>query len=262
MLEVIDKGSTTEAHPAPVLFVHGAWHAAWCWDEHFLNFFAAKGYRALAVSLRGHGGSATLKPLRSLSIADYVEDVRSVADGLPTLPVVIGHSMGGFVVQKYLQSHSAPAGVPLASGSPAGKPGAIWRFMRRHPWLATKGILTGNTMTGLETPARARESLFSAKTPESQVLQHLARFQQESKRALYVDTPFRAPPRPQQVSSPLLVLGAECDGTITTEEILATATTYRSAINILPDMGHDMMLEPGWDAVAQRIVTWLEIRGL
>ncbi|PRC62971.1 alpha/beta hydrolase, partial [Mycobacterium sp. ITM-2017-0098] len=36
MLEVIDKGSASAAHPAPLLFVHGAWHAAWCWDEHFL----------------------------------------------------------------------------------------------------------------------------------------------------------------------------------------------------------------------------------
>ncbi len=50
MLEVIDKGSCTEAHPMPLLFVHGGWHGAWCWDEYFLDFFAAKGYRVLAVS--------------------------------------------------------------------------------------------------------------------------------------------------------------------------------------------------------------------
>jgi pimeloyl-ACP methyl ester carboxylesterase len=92
-------------HPVPLLFVHGAWHAAWCWDEHFLDFFADKGYRALAVSLRGHGNSPTLKPLRSCSIADYVHGVASVADSLPTTPVLIGHSMGGFIVQRYLESH-------------------------------------------------------------------------------------------------------------------------------------------------------------
>ncbi|MDT5299344.1 MAG: hypothetical protein QOG79_2586, partial [Mycobacterium sp.] len=28
MLEVIDKGTCSEAHPVPLLFVHGAWHAA------------------------------------------------------------------------------------------------------------------------------------------------------------------------------------------------------------------------------------------
>ena len=60
-LEVIDKGSTSPAHPAPLLFVHGAWHAEWCWDEHFLDFFAGRGYRALAPSLRGHGASPATK---------------------------------------------------------------------------------------------------------------------------------------------------------------------------------------------------------
>ena len=43
----------------------------------------AAGYRAIALSLRGHGGSPTAKPLSKCSIADYVEDVHSVADGLP-----------------------------------------------------------------------------------------------------------------------------------------------------------------------------------
>jgi pimeloyl-ACP methyl ester carboxylesterase len=46
MLELIDKGSCSDAHPPPLLFVHGAWHAAWCWDENFLGFFADMGFRA------------------------------------------------------------------------------------------------------------------------------------------------------------------------------------------------------------------------
>ena len=75
MLEVIDKGSCSESHPVPLLFVHGAWHAAWCWDEHFLDFFFDKGFRAAAVSLRGHGKSETEQPLNTCSIKDYVADV-------------------------------------------------------------------------------------------------------------------------------------------------------------------------------------------
>ena len=73
MLEVIDKGSVSEAHPVPLLFVHGAWHAAWCWDENFLGYFADKGYRAVALSFRGHGESPSDKPLRICSVADYVD---------------------------------------------------------------------------------------------------------------------------------------------------------------------------------------------
>src|SRR5262245_36364543 len=102
MLEVIEKGACSESRPAPLLFVHGAWHAAWCWDEYFLGFFADKGYRAVALSLRNHGNSSKIKP-RLCSIADYVNDVASVASSMPAPPVIIGHSMGGWVVQKYLE---------------------------------------------------------------------------------------------------------------------------------------------------------------
>src|SRR5882757_8290833 len=107
VLEVIEKGACSPSHPVPLLFVHGAWHAAWCWDEHFLDFFADRGYRAAALSLRGHGSSPTAKGLRRCSLADYVDDVAEVAARLPTQPILIGHSMGGFVVQKYLERHTA-----------------------------------------------------------------------------------------------------------------------------------------------------------
>ena len=56
-LEVITRTPEGPARPTPILCVHGAWHAAWCWDEHFLPAFARRGYTAHAVSLRGHRGS-------------------------------------------------------------------------------------------------------------------------------------------------------------------------------------------------------------
>jgi len=65
MREVIDKASTTEWHPVPLLFVHGACGTASVWDEHFLDFFADQDYRAVALSLRGHGASSLSKPLKS-----------------------------------------------------------------------------------------------------------------------------------------------------------------------------------------------------
>jgi pimeloyl-ACP methyl ester carboxylesterase len=92
MLEVIDKRSATDSHPVPLLFVHGTWHAAWCWDEHFLE--ADKGCRAGALSLRGHGASSLFQPLKSCSIADYVGDVHAVVGKLGSPPVLIGHFGG------------------------------------------------------------------------------------------------------------------------------------------------------------------------
>jgi pimeloyl-ACP methyl ester carboxylesterase len=255
MLEVIDRGSVSESHPAPLLFVHGAWHAAWCWDEHFLSYFADKGHRALAVSLRGHGNSPTRKPLRVCSIADYVEDVASVADSLPTSPVVIGHSMGGFVVQKYLESHDAPAGVLMASTPPRGYLGSGLRWMKRHPWDFARVAITGNSLAYVSTSPLAREKFFCADTPDSHVSRYASRLQEESARA-GVNGLLNLP-RPKRVTTTLLVLGAGNDGSVTAKEVHATARAYHTKAEIFPNMGHDMMLERGWAAVAERIHTWL-----
>ena len=100
MLELISRQPSGKTHRTPLLFVHGAWHAAWCWDEHFLPYFAAHGYEAHAVSLRGHGSSPGPKRLSWVSTADYVADVAATVQQFAVPPVIIGHSMGGFVVQK------------------------------------------------------------------------------------------------------------------------------------------------------------------
>ena len=263
MLEVIDKGSCNESHPVPLLFIHGGWHAAWCWDEHFLGYFADKGFRALAVSLRGHGRSPTRKPLRVCSIADYVEDVSSVADSLPTRPVVIGHSLGGFVVQKYLESREAPAAVLVASIPSRGSVGPLIRRMRKYPWITVRAALTGKMLPAVAgTPQRCRESFFSVHTPEPAVVEYCARLQEESIRASLVDMTVLHLPRPARVTAPLLVLAAECDGMFTPDEQRTTARAYRTEAEVFPDIGHDMMLEPAWEAIAQRIHTWLGSHGL
>lgn len=259
MLEIIDKGRVSEAHPAPLLFVHGAWHAAWCWDEFFLDFFADKGYRVLAVSLRGHGSSSIPK-LRACSIADYVADVSLVADSLPRGPVVIGHSLGGFIVQKYLESHDAPAGVLMASMPPQGAFGSGLRWLKQHPWHFLKIAITGNSLAYVNTPQLARERFFSVHTAESQVLAYAARLEEESPRVGPGSILNRA--RPERVTTPLLVLGAENDGAHTAKEVRKTANAYHTDAEFFPNMGHAMMLESGWSAVAQRIHNWLCSRAL
>jgi pimeloyl-ACP methyl ester carboxylesterase len=261
MLEVIDRGAVSRSHPVPLLFVHGAWHAAWCWDENFLGYFADQGYHALAVSFRGHGGSSTDKPLRSCSVEDYVEDVRAVADSLPAEPVVIGHSMGGLIVQKYLEDRPAPAGVLMASIPPQGNYGSSLRWLRSHPWQAIKMAVTGKSLRYINTPELAQEKFFSDHTPEDQVLECAARLQEDSAR-VSIDCLMLNLPRPARVTAPLLVLGAEQDGAHTRKEVQAMARAYGTEAEFFPGMGHNMMLEPGWESVAERIHDWLGGRGL
>ena len=69
-------------------------------------------------------------------------------------------------------------------------------------------------------------------------------------------------PKPHRVTTPLLVLGAQYDACFSQHEARETAHAYGTEAEIFPDMGHNMMLESGWAAVAERIHTWLESRDL
>lgn len=262
MLELIEQGSATESHPVPLLFVHGGYHAAWCWDENFLDYFAGRGFRAVALSLRGHGQSTLTKPLRSCSIADYVDDVRSAARQIGSEPVLVGHSMGCFVVQKYLERYQVPAAVLLAPATGRELRRSVLRMFLRHPWIFVRGSISGRSADLVNTPKLARESLFCAHTPEPIVESCAARMESESARA-GIDqlAVFRL--RDKRLNAaPILVLGARDDGMRTMTEVSATARAYRTEAEFFPDMGHNMMLEPGWRGVAERIAGWLTGLGL
>ena len=254
MLEVIEKRPSDESDKAPVLFVHGAW----CWDEHFLDFFAEKGYRSVAVSLRGHGKSPAPKRMQFCSMADLVDDVDSVARSLPRRPVLVGHSMGGFVVQKYLESHDAPAAVLLASAPVSGVAGFLLRRFRRHPWLTATELAKTKSLRSIGgTPELTRESFFSESTSDADVARCTAQLGEEYLGKHVLDMLLLNLPKPDRVAAPLLVLGAEKDRCFTQQEVHATARAYHVEAEMFPKMGHDMMLEPGWEAVAERIHEWL-----
>jgi pimeloyl-ACP methyl ester carboxylesterase len=262
MLEVIDKGSATESHPVPLLFVHGAWHAAWCWDEHFLDFFAAQGYRAIAVSLRGHGKSSGGERLRWTRIQDYADDVAETAAQLSTPPVLVAHSMGGFVVQQYLEHHAAAGAVLVAPIPPTGVLRLTLHVARHYPVAFLKANAELRLGPLLATPDLARALLFSASMPDAQVNSYQRRVEDESYRA-FLDMLALDLVRTNRVNRvPMLVVGAEHDAMVTQREIRRTAAVYGAEAEIFPDMAHDMMLEPGWQAVAQRIDSWLSARGL
>jgi hypothetical protein len=54
-----------------------------------------------------------------------------------------------------------------------------------------------------------------------------------------------------------LVLGAAGDRLTPPRTIEATAQAYGAPVQVFPGMAHDMMLEPGWEAVAEQMLAWL-----
>jgi 3-oxoadipate enol-lactonase len=104
------------AAPA-VVFVHGIGGSAKVWSGQVASF-AAAGFEPVALDLPGYGARA---PVRDMDIETLAEDVeRQIAERGVARPVLVGHSMGGMVVQTMLRrgAQSCAAAV-LACTSPA-----------------------------------------------------------------------------------------------------------------------------------------------
>ncbi len=79
-----------------ILFVHGAWQSAACWDE-VISILRSAGKRCVAVTLTGVG-SDTRHLSRQIRLSTHVDDVVRAIDSGPGPFVLVGHSYGGMVV--------------------------------------------------------------------------------------------------------------------------------------------------------------------
>ncbi len=99
----------------PVVFVHGAVTTSELFRD-AVEYFSSS-YRAIAVDLRGYGGSD--KPGHGYDVRQFSEDLVAVFDRLELdAAVLLGVSMGGFVAQRFAIDHpDRLAGLVLASTS-------------------------------------------------------------------------------------------------------------------------------------------------
>lgn len=254
-LEIFRAGNASRR--PPLLFVHGSFCGAWVWAEHFLPFFADAGWRCLAVSVRGHGKSDGRRELDSFGIADFVADVAEAAAELDGPPVVIGHSMGGIIAQRFVQAHKAAGLALLAPASLAGLGGSLMAMSLGRPSLlrALSRVQTG----GMETEDfdAIRRSLFSQNFPFDVALRYMPLFQRESLRAnmeLMAPQWLALMARPRL---PVLVIGGRSDAFVPSPDVRATAMLWGAETHILDDVPHAMMLDTSWRVPAGILVDWL-----
>jgi alpha-beta hydrolase superfamily lysophospholipase len=260
-LEIIAKKAKGSPRSAPILFIHGSWHGAWCWEENFMPHFASNGFDCYALSLRGHGDSESPKHSKWMRISDYVSDLTQVVDQLPAIPVLVGHSMGGLIVQKYLEKNVVPAAVLIASVPVKGVFRTTLRIARRHFWSFLKANLTWSLYPIIGNPKLAQEAFFSSDISPEKLSRYFDLIQDESYMA-FLDMMFLNLPNPEKVSSELLILGADGDAVFYPNEIEATAAAYGCKAEILKGLAHDVMLETEWQKVADRIIGWLDESGV
>jgi 3-oxoadipate enol-lactonase len=117
--------ATGDLGGTPLVFLHGIGGAARTWRGQLASF--GDRYRAVAWDMPGYGGSAPLPNVSITTLADALQDFLQQIGA--SRPILVGHSIGGMIVQQWLIKHpGAATAVVLAQTSPAfGKAEGDWQ---------------------------------------------------------------------------------------------------------------------------------------
>ena len=258
-LEVRSRLPTSPTRRPPVLFVHGGYCDAWCWDPNFLPWFARHGVAAHALSLRGHGKSAGRDLLWATGLDDYAADVERVCASLE-VSAGAGRSLDG-------RGHRRAAGcnapgpcrgaarAAAASGPSAGRSAARGR---------TPGLSVPDEPPGPGAPDRrgACRAASRSISPTASTARRCAKPRSTSRpnhRARCSTCRFActgACPSASRhrcsCSARTVIASADL------KTCVATARHHGVTATLLPGMAHMLMLEPGWEAAARALHDWMD----
>jgi len=244
----------------PLLFVHGGYIHGGCWDVNFMRHFNELGYSCHAIDLSGHGASEGREDLHSYDLDHYAADVAQAVAELPAPPVLIGHSMGAAVVQRYLEKGKAAAVIMMAPVPATGLSASSIQLTRKHPDFlreaayAVRGKYTANTIRVM------REVYFSPDVSHEEFVAFQPLVQDESRTAIaeMMALAWRPPVRRPKI--PALVMGGELDQVFPANLLLYTATGWNAETCVVPRAGHMLMMEPQWTDAAAKIDNWMTRR--
>jgi pimeloyl-ACP methyl ester carboxylesterase len=245
-LELVEVSPENPIGAPPVLFVHGVRQGAWCW-ERWQGLLATRGVRSYAVSLRGHGASGGTT--RGAFLNAFVDDVVAAAARIPAgNPVLVGHSMGGIVVQRAVHRTAAP-GLVLVAPAPAHSGLMTLAFYAKtHPLRLARVI-------ACEPLPVDRKDLVSDEVPVNEAAEIMARLGGESAVAqIEITMPRRTPAR---ANCPVLLLATPEDTVVPPDEAERCAEAQGTRVHWFPGLGHNIMNEPRGDAAAAMVADFV-----
>ncbi|WP_027929382.1 alpha/beta hydrolase [Amycolatopsis thermoflava] len=255
----------------PVVFIHGLWLHASSWQP-WADLFAANGYSPLMPGWPGEeptveAARANPEAVAGHGIDDVTEHYRGIITGLPTAPVLIGHSFGGLIAQKLLGEGHGRAAVAIDPAQIKGvKPLPFAQLRSAFPVLGNPA----NKKRAVSLTAKQFRYGFGNAISE-----------EESKR-LYEAHTIPSPGRPlfeaafanftknspAKVNTgngergPLLLISGQADHTVPDVVTRAAFKLYGDSTAItelkqFPGRGHSLVLDSGWRAVADSALGWL-----
>lgn len=241
----------------PLLFVHGMWHGAWVWRD-WQKQLADRGWESHAISLPGHGASPPQGSVRFATMGKYLRVLaREIARTEPR-PVVIGHSMGGALIQWYLRkvADDLPAAIPVAGWTAQSTfRDGLWPLVKRDPLGVLMIAATLSSDPFVRNPRRVAQTLLSpGSTVDPAALE--AKLCEESALVLAQHNPPFWRPKPD-VATPMLWIAAGADAVVTEPGARRSAAFYGADFEIVPGAGHDVMLDPLGAETTRTIHRWL-----
>ncbi len=252
-MEIISFGK--DGASPPLLLVHGSFCGAWIWEKYFIPALAEAGFRGAALSLRGHGKSEGHDKIGSFGVRDFLADIAAAAALFDRDPIVVGHSLGGYLAQRYALDREVSGLILLASPSLAGLSGASLHISMRNPSLAVQ--IAKLLACGTESvDARVvGEAIFKGQIGEDEMEAMLPYLQRESSRVVTEAAwPQLRMPRDDV---PTLVLGGDSDDFVPASDLYYEAFYWGAEMKILPRTPHGFMLTPAWKPAMDVIVRWL-----
>jgi len=258
-LEILQRKATTEKSKGNILFRHGACMGAWCWTDNLLPWFANQGYDTFALSLRNHGKSPNRGSTTFRTIKEYVQDLSDTLANIPGEVHVVGHSMGGFVLQHYLKNpgNKVGKGILLCSAASHGAGTLVKKLVQDFPIGFLKSNLTLSWLPILADKRHARKVMFRQDITDVRMDAILSNMKDESF-LVFLELFFMNLPDPKKVNKPIMVIGAEKDYLIPEKDTRKMAAAYGVDPFIIPEASHNFFLEDEWEYVAENMLAFLE----
>jgi alpha-beta hydrolase superfamily lysophospholipase len=241
-----------------MLMVHGIMGGTWYFAK-WLDFFAARGYPAYALNLRGHHGSRPIDDFGRVSVMEYVSDLRDAAYGVRERhpgapPILVGHSMGGLVAQKAAESLAPAALVLLSTVPPAGIPLLSWPLFRRE----LKHVPEMLTSRAVIADPRDVAALFLNRVDPAEVASFIPFWAPASGRVGREITFGRIAVDARRITCPVLVIAGADDVAIPPRIQRTVARKYGATFRLYEGNAHFLIWEAGWDHIAADVATWLD----
>jgi pimeloyl-ACP methyl ester carboxylesterase len=218
-----------------------------------MPWFSGQGWECHALDFRHHGAAGGPGTLRRSRIKHYVADLAEAVESLDRPPILIAHSMGGLVAQRFLEQQDLPGAVLLTTVPVGGVWRATGRTIRRHPLKFLEANLRLDLGPLVDTQRMARSMLYDPDIDPEEVERLQPMLQSESYLA-YLDMIFVTRPRPPLVHTPVALIIGDQDRLFSVREAERTAAAYGVEPAVIRGAGHDLMLGPRWEQSANAVM--------